>query len=80
MPVAYAAPAPDRDEPLAQVKGCSANGSNDSSSDVGLDIAQEEMRELLDRIFVRDPDFRCTRVGGGGGIEMRPKCGGGVFM
>ena len=80
MPVAYAAAAPDRDEPLARVKWCSAKGSNESSSDVGLDIAREEMRELRDRIFVRNLEIRCTRVGGGGGIEMRPKCGGGVFM
>ena len=76
MPVAYTAPG--RDEPL--VKGCSAKGSNDSSSDLGLDIGREEMREPFDWFFVRKLENQVHASGGGGGIERRPKCGGNVFM
>ena len=77
MPVAYT-PAAGRDEPL--VKECSANGSNDSSSDLGLDIGREEMRESFDWFFVRKLENQVHASGGGGGMERRPKCGGSVFM
>lgn len=65
MPVGYTAP--DRDEPLARAKGCSAKGSNDSSSDPGLDIWQTEMGDMHGWSFVRKLEIRVVRVGANAG-------------